>query len=265
MTSFRQFKSLFAYYATGNPLIWIFPVTFLPQALGGTFGRYYFNLEAANIGMLALLWLPFLFASFLFGSQIFAGVSAINTSAQLQVQADTGEFLLTRAVGRRDVYWARVAVYWCLIFAPMVIWLAFAFSQPSVALELRPERVAYYLGMLPGSFVDKVTNSGNSVLIIPLGGLFFKLWAIYLLLFAGAIAQLYISVITALRWRKFYYWTGFAIGMTVVISASIFGRAYLEKLFLFAVNHAVLLVVGLIGAMVTSLVISKRRFLDQEF
>jgi hypothetical protein len=265
MSSFKQFKSLFAYHVTANPTIWIFAVAFTPQALLGSFGRYNYNLEAANLSTFTLLWLPLLFASFLFGSQIFAGMYSTNMSTQLQIQAYNPEFILTRAVSRGNVFWARAAVYWSMILVPIVIWLVIAIKQPSFTLELRPERVPYYLGVLPGSFVDKVTNAGNSVLIAPLGGLWLKLWAIYLLLFAGTIAQLFISVITTLRWRNFYYWTGFAIGIIIVFSAPIFGRAYMEKLFLFAVNHAIPLVVGLIAVIAISQPISKRRFLDQEF
>lgn len=265
MNSFKQIKALFVYHTTANPSIWIFPVAFTPQALLGTFGRYHYNLEAANLGTLTLLWLPLLFASFLFGSQIFAGMSGVNMSTQMQIQAYNPEFILTRAVSRGNVFWARAAVYWSMILVSIVIWLVIAIKQPSFTLELRPERVAYYLEMLPGSFVDKVTNAGNSVLIAPLGGLWLKLWAVYLLLFAGAISQLYISVIATLRWRNLYYWTGFTVGIIVVICAPIFARAYMEKLFLFAVNHAVLLVVGLIAVIAISQPISKNRFLDQEF
>lgn len=265
MNSFKQIKALFAYHTTANPSIWIFPVAFTPQALLGTFGRYHYNLEAANLSSLTLLWLPLLFASFLFGSQIFSGTSGVNMSAQMQIQAYNPEFILTRAVSRGNVFWARAAVYWSMILIPIVTWLVLAVALPSFTLELNADRVAYYLGMLPGSFVEKVTNAGNSVLIVPLGGLWLKLWAIYLLLFAGAIAQLYISVIATLRWRIFYYWTGFAAGIVIVGCAPIFGRAYMEKLFLFAVNHAVVLAIALIAVIAISQPISKRRFLAQEF
>ncbi len=141
-------------------------------------------------------------------------------SAQMQIQAYNPEFILTRAVSRGNVFWARVAVYWSMILIPIVIWLLIAIKQPSFTLELNADRVAYYLGMLPGSFVEKGDKCRQLRADRTLGGLWLKLWAIYLLLFAGAIAQLYISVIATLRWRNLYYWTGFTFGIIVVVSGA---------------------------------------------
>ena len=259
MNSFQQIKALFVYHVLANPYVWIFPIVFLPQIFSSSHARYH-DLGFPVSSIVTLLWLPMFLASLFFGSEIFGKASAAKT----QMQICNTEFILTRAVDRSSCYWAKTAVFWCLIFVPLAVLIIIGLKQPSFTFEVKPDRLYYYLEMLPGSVTQSTTKSGNFLMSAPFGELWMNIWKGVLLISVTAISQLYMSVIATLRGARFYYWAGFAIAIALV-GAPVLGRSAIEKLFLFSVNHAAILVIALVAVVAASLAISKRRSLDQEF
>lgn len=265
MNSFRQFLALLRYHSTANPWIWVFPLAFAPQGFVMGFHQYRFNLELANIGASQMFWLPLLFASFLFGSQMFQGMAGLNASTNIQMQAYSPEFIVTRAVDRKNVYWARAALYWLLVLIPVALWISTATASPSFTMELKPDKLQTYLTQLPGSFLQATKDGGNSVIMVPFGSLWLRLWASAQLLFAAAIWQLFIFLIMPSRRALWYYWGAFIICIPLMIGSQIWGRKQMETAFLFTVNHWMLFVAVFAVTIPAVLFYSKRRFLDQEF
>lgn len=264
MKTSAQFPALLRYHATVNPLIWIFPLVFGPQLLLFNPGRYYFNLELANLGILQMMCFPLVIAAFIFGTQIFAGMAAANASTNLQVQTYNPEFLFTRAVDRVNIYWARAALFGLLVLSPCAIWIASAFFKPSFLLEARPGETAFYLQNLPGSFVQETTKSGNAIILAPWGGLWLKLWGSFLFLYCALLSQFFVFLILPSRWRRWFYWGAFILTLALTILATLKGRVLKETGFLFSVHHPWLLLAGLVALAIVTQWFCRARFLKQE-
>jgi len=265
MTSFGKFRALVGYHASANPWIWVFPLAFAPQAAVSSFNRYYYDLGMANMSTAQLVWLPLLFASFLFGSQIFSGMTGINASTNIQVQTFNAEFLITRAIDRRSIHWARSTIYWALVLIPVLVWLGAAWLKPSFTLVLRPETLHEYASLLPGSVVQEGPSNSNPELFVPWGGLWLRLWGIGVFLFSAALGQIVIFAIIRSRARLWLYWTAFALGVGGMICAMLWGRPVMEKMFFFGMAHVGACVVALVAVIIFAQWFSQRRFLDQEF
>ncbi|HEY5792171.1 MAG TPA: hypothetical protein VIS74_02660, partial [Chthoniobacterales bacterium] len=204
-------------------------------------------------------------AAFIFGSAIFAGSPSLNASTQLQVQVYHSDFLATRALDRVNIYWARTALYWLLCLVPIFIWLGLAFFKPAFVLEVKPQTADGYLTALPGSFFQQAGKSGNSVLMVPLGGFWLKLWASTLLVYAVTGWQAFIFLILPSPRRRWWYWSAFVICLALLVIFPIYARQLMESAFLFFVNHPAGFLVPLVFLAPAALEFGRRRFLRQEF
>lgn len=263
MKPFRQYLSLLNFHLFANPWMWLFPLAFLPMVFYRP-DRYHFDLSVGNLGVMQFAWMPLLFASFLFGSQMFAGMSGTNFSTNLQIQAFDLEFLLTRPVDRANVYWSRATIYWLLILLPIASWIVAGLFKSSFTLELRPDRLAYYLQDLPGSFVEGKSRRDLPVLVMPWGNLWLALWNGMLLLLSAAFWQAFVFVILPFRLRRWFYWGAFVLCMAGNIFLATSARKPLETAFLFCVNHTWLCLLIVAVAMLGTLRFCRARFLAQE-
>lgn len=266
VTPLRQFSALFGYHATSNLSVWAwtFPMVLFTQAAFGS-GRYDFNLENPSSAAIIVLWIPLFVASYVFGAQIYGNAFLQTKEGRNAVYHS--EFLLTRALDRGSVYWARAAIYWSVFLIPVAVWIYLGWKNPSFVLQVPSERLSHYLAMLPGSHVQETVPGGSSLLLAPSGGMWLRLWASFLIVSSAAIFQLLYTILNdSLQRARFYQWIAFAFCLLVIFGLPLFGGAALtETLFLFGVNHWIECLIALLGAVGISLFVSRKRFLDQEF
>jgi hypothetical protein len=122
-----------------------------------------------------------------------------------------GEFLVTRPISRRRIQYFFGGVYVALVFAPILMVLAFALRSPDLRLSLHHgthgsteafERQADYRAQFPRSTILPSLDGGGRDLLIPSGSLLAAGW----LLGTATLVAVETLVFLQLRfpyWRKF--------------------------------------------------------------
>ncbi|MDD5201498.1 MAG: hypothetical protein PHC88_17040 [Terrimicrobiaceae bacterium] len=256
MKTADRFLALLRFHALGVAWLWIYPAVLVFYALIGSIGRN-FDLTL-RLSMTSDLgsWMFLMFlASFLFGGNPSFGARA---KSQRTILPDP-EFLLTRAVSRPDVYWARMALYWLMVFIPVLVLLGWAIWTPSRTFHGTSATLAEFSKNLPNGHVERAVK-GDVWLSVPQGTMLVAGWRVGLLLFTALLSQVVVCAAALLpgRWR----WISFAgfVGIGVAINVSTTAPN-----FFFAVSHAAELVALFVLLTAGSAWLCRWIFLRQEF
>ncbi len=227
-----QFWTLFRFHAFASPWIWVMPLALGFQGfLGMT--RFYGDLDSALIFFNQLSWIPLILAAMIFLPEFFLGGYWTTAQTQQQVQTFGADFILTRAVDRSCVFRVRGAIFWCMIGAAVVCWIAVAAFKPAFTLELSSrsgaaQNAAYYLQHLPGGFVEKTAQNGDVTIKAPYGNLQLKLLMGAVAVSVSSVWLIFLPLISRLPHRRWIYGGIFILGVFGLSFLPILGRSPLE-------------------------------------
>jgi len=146
-----------------------------------------------------------------------------QTDGQRAAMPSGTDFLLTRAVDRDIVLRARSLLFYALILAIPLLFLAFAFANPGLQIS-EFNKVSYQavLERIPGSIaVPAAAGAARARIVIANGNLLVQSWRVWLLLSLSIVIQALILLVHPLRYRRFILW-GLYLGSIAIFMALLF-------------------------------------------
>lgn len=263
MNATRQFWALFKFQAFVNPanfiLIFIFAIPILVELTSGQ-RTFHTSLEFAlpyqNLYFI-LFWGPMLLLpeTFTWGN---AGTNAIS------------DFILTRAVDRRQVIRSRVALLYAFILIVPVGTLLAGLVSPSLILDEFENKHLAILANVPGSFAVKTNDYGAATLNLPHGHVQVAAWHVAIIALSAMALQATLFFLQPFK-RRLIFFAAIAAGAVVYPLYSL-GDSMKnltptsdELGFFFMVNHAWAFWVVLIALFLGLQFWCERRFARMEF
>ncbi|PTX98009.1 hypothetical protein DB345_04000 [Spartobacteria bacterium LR76] len=263
-----QFWTLFRFHVFASPWIWVMPLALSIQGFVGL-NRYYGDLSMVFLLFGQQMWVPLVIAAWILLPEFFMSSMWMTAQTQQQAQAFGGEFLLTRAVDRENVFRCRGALYWTIICVTVAVWVIAAAFKPDITLQLNSQgggaaKVSYYLDHIPGSFVEKTTDGGTTIKA-PTGNIQIRVLMSVLMVVMSGVWLVFLPLISRLPQRKWIHWSIFILGIVALPLLSLRVRASLEPLLVFGLAHLPAMVVLAIGILLAAERFAETRLAKLEF
>ena len=254
MKPLQQFLALLRFQAFATPRIWIFPVAFSFQPYFSLMtGDTWWGLSLPLSSSTMLFMISMMEAAFVFTPELWTGMTGATQQAQQNLQGCSPDFILTRAVDRPVVFFARAALFWILVLLPAIVLLGVAAWRPSIAIEVRlpsPGDGAVYLETLPGASVTKTTSYAETI-SSPTGRLAIVGTLVLLSIACSAFWQGFVFAISGFKYKRWLFYTA-VVGVVGSPFLMLGGRSRsLETLVFLILKHPVA-AVGLTGAFVVA-------------
>lgn len=196
----HQFRTLFRFQLTMNPVVWIMAAAFfLPLLLTGM-GSKSLDLLVPSQN---LFFIGFL-GVFMLAPEVFYS----STTAQT---AYGSEFILTRAIDRNILARAKSACFYLVVLAMPIAILAFSLKASDLQVNSYSKvEQQECLDSIPGSAITK-NHRGAVTISIPAGNRLIAAWHCWEAIISAVAVQLLFIGVLPLPYRKYILWTVYGL------------------------------------------------------